>query len=67
MAEAALLEQIRKVVLEEVEVAERRLNTKLDKVQESVAIVQNVMVEHYKKLEDRVTQLEADSEFPKSH
>ncbi len=78
MAEATLLEQLRKVVREEVEAAEKRLSTKLevtemqlstkiDKVQESVDIVQNVMVEHYKKLEDRVTQLETESEFPKSH
>ncbi len=67
MAEATLLEQMRKVVREEVEAAEKRPSTKLDKVQESVDKVQNVMVEHYKKLENRVTQIEADSGFPKSH
>jgi len=46
MTEATLLEQMRKVAREEVEAVEKRLNTKLDKVQESVDIVQNVMVEH---------------------
>lgn len=46
MAEAPLLEQMRKVVREEVEAVEKRLNTKLDKVQESGDTVQNVMVEH---------------------
>ena len=60
-------EQTRRLVREEVDAVEKRLSTKIDKVQQSVDIVQNVMVEHYKKLEDRVTQLEADSEFPKSH
>ena len=66
------------LVREEVEAGEKRLSTKIskvqqtlstkiDKVQQSVDIVQNVMVEHYTKLENCVTQLEADSEFPKSH
>lgn len=38
--------------------SEKRLSDKIDKVQETVDIVQNVMVVHYTKLEKRVEKIE---------
>lgn len=48
------------------QVVEKKLGAKIDKVQESVDIVQGVVVEHYGKLEKRVVDIEEELNMPKS-
>jgi len=60
------LSSIQKLVRGEVQVSEKRLGAKIDKVQESVDIVQGVVVEHYGKLEKRVVDIEEELNIPKS-
>jgi len=54
------LSAIKKVVKGEVQSSEKRINTKIEKVQESVDIVQEVVVKHYSKLEQRVSKIEEE-------
>ncbi|MDP2638150.1 MAG: hypothetical protein Q8P26_03760 [Candidatus Levybacteria bacterium] len=60
------LSSIQKLVRGEVQDSEKRLSTKIDKVQESVDIVQSVVVEHYGKLEKRVENIEEELNIPKN-
>jgi hypothetical protein len=57
---------IQKLVKGDLESSEKRLGAKIDKVQESVDIVQTVVVEHYNKLEKRVSDVEEELNMPKS-
>ncbi len=52
--------ETRKLVREEVGAVEKRLTEKIEKVQETVDIVQNVVVEEHTKLAGRVTTIERD-------
>ncbi|PIP75112.1 MAG: hypothetical protein CO028_04860 [Candidatus Levybacteria bacterium CG_4_9_14_0_2_um_filter_35_21] len=47
-----------------IDVIQVGLNAKIDKVQESVDIVQNVVIEHYDKLDKRVAQIEDHLNLP---
>lgn len=69
------LSAIQKVVKQEVEIVENRsskrmqkleknLSSKITKVQETVDIVQNVIVEHHTQLEQRVTRIEEELRIP---
>lgn len=60
------LSSIQKLVKEEVRGSEKRLSAKIDKVQESVDIIQSVMVEHHGKLEKRVIVIEEELSIPKN-
>ncbi len=57
---------IQKLIREEVQGTEKRLTAKIDKVQETVDVVQNVVVKHYGKLDQRVTNLEEELHIPKN-
>lgn len=60
------LSAIKKVVKEEVQGTEERLGEKISKVQETIDIVQNVVVKHYGELEQRVTSIEEELHNPKN-
>ena len=57
---------IQKLVKGEVQDSEKTLSAKINKVQDSVDIVQSVVVEHYGKLEKRVEIIEEELNIPKN-
>jgi hypothetical protein len=57
---AKLLEAERGQTKKLVEASEARLTAKIEKVQETVDIVQNVVVEEHTELEERITTIERD-------
>lgn len=60
------LSSIQELVKGETRGSEKRLSAKIDKVQESVDIIQDVMVDHHGKLEKRVSVIEEELNIPKS-
>ena len=54
------------VLREEMKSMEARLEKKISKVQETIDIVQNVVVKHYGELEQRVTNIEEELRNPRN-
>lgn len=48
----------KKLIHDEIQASETRLTAKIDKVQETVDIVQNVVVEQHMEIEKRVSRIE---------
>lgn len=60
------LSAIQGLIKTETQGVEERLGKKIENLQESVDIIQSVVVDHYGKLDERVTQIEEHLNPPNS-